>query len=102
MQIGYDAARGLGAKKRWPQGVMCVSDQIAYGAHRFARESGIAIPEDSVLVSIDGNALNAWLAPWLTSVTVPHRDYGQQIVELLTTLWGGGEAAERILAHRLA
>lgn len=102
MEVGYEAARGLMAGTRWPQGVMCVSDQIAYGAYRFARESGVSIPEDGILVSIDGNALNAWLAPWLTSITVPHDDFGRQIVELLMTLWGGGGSAERILAHHLA
>lgn len=101
MEIGYEAARRLAAERRWPRGVMCVSDQLAYGAHRFARESGIAIPEDGILVSIDGNALNAWLAPWLRSIHVPHSDYGHQIVALLMSLWGGGDEAERILAHHL-
>ncbi len=102
MEIGYEAARRLAAGTGWPRGIMCVSDQIAYGAHRFARESGVAVPEDCALVSIDGNALNAWLAPWLTAIQVPHGDYGGQIVELLTAIWGGGDAAERILAHHWA
>ncbi len=101
IEVGYAAARALTAGKPWPRGVMCVSDQIAYGAHRFARESGVSIPEDCTLVSIDGNALNAWLAPWLMSIQVPHRDYGPQIVELLTSIWSGGACAERILAHHL-
>jgi LacI family transcriptional regulator len=88
--------------RRWPQAMMCVSDQIAYGAYRLARENNISIPEDCRLLSIDGNALNAWLAPWLTSVRVPHADYGPQIVELLMNLWGGTGITEKILPHQLA
>ncbi|HXP95699.1 MAG TPA: substrate-binding domain-containing protein, partial [Telmatospirillum sp.] len=99
--IGYEAARTLAAERYWPRAMMCVSDQIAYGAHRCARENGVSIPDDCALVSIDGNALNAWLAPWLASVRVPHGDYGRQIVELLISIWGGAEPSERILPHQL-
>ena len=52
--------------------MLCVSDLMAYGVYRLARERGIAIPADCYLVSIDGNSLNAWIAPWLTSVHIPY------------------------------
>jgi LacI family transcriptional regulator len=101
MHIGYEASRIFADRKQWPRGIMCVSDQIAYGAVRLARENSIAIPEDCAFFSIDGNALNAWLAPCLTSVRVPHGDYGPQIVELLISIWGGAEPSERILPHQV-
>lgn len=101
MEVGYEAALALAARPRWPRGVMCVSDQVAYGAYRAARERGVSIPADSTLLSIDGNALNAWLAPWLTSVFIPHGDFGRHIVELLISIWAGDDISERILPHHI-
>ena len=81
---------------------MCVSDQIAYGVHRLARESGVAVPSDCQVVGIDGNPINAWLAPWLTSIEIPYREFGPRIVELLIGLWGGEPPRTQLLPHRLA
>ncbi|MDR3440991.1 LacI family DNA-binding transcriptional regulator [Telmatospirillum sp.] len=100
--VGYLAVRDLlTAGRQWPPGIMCVSDQIAYGVYRAAREANVVIPDDCTVVSIDGNALNAWLAPWLTSICVPHGDYGREVVELLLSLWNGAGLSERILQHQL-
>jgi LacI family transcriptional regulator len=99
MEIGYQAARRMAAGNRWPRGLFCVSDQIAYGAYRFARESNVAIPADCLLFSVDGTPLNAWLAPWLTAIHVPYGDFGTPIVDLLISIWGGAEPSERILPH---
>ncbi|MDR3517749.1 MAG: LacI family DNA-binding transcriptional regulator [Azospirillaceae bacterium] len=101
MQVGYDAAQGLAARTRWPRGILCVSDQIAYGAYRFTQECKIPVPAACALVSIDGSPLNAWLAPWLTSVFVPYGDFGRQIVELLISIWGDDAPSDRILPHRI-
>ncbi|MTJ84060.1 MAG: LacI family transcriptional regulator [Telmatospirillum sp.] len=100
VDIGYEAACGL-PPRNWPAGVMCVSDQIAYGAYRAAREGGVDVPADSAFVSIDGNRINSWLAPWLSSIQIPHDAFGAEIVSLLLQIWGGGGAGERILPHRL-
>lgn len=102
LEVGYEAARKLLATGEWPRGLLCVSDQIAYGACRFAREAGIRIPDDCALVGIDGNRLNAWIAPWLKSVHVRYEDFGDAIVELLLDVWGGKDVAERIMPHRIA
>jgi LacI family transcriptional regulator len=96
LEIGYAAARHFKALPRWPRGAMCISDQVAYGVHRLARESGVQVPEDCELIGIDGNPINAWLAPWLTSVAIPHRDFGPSIVDLLLGLWAGEAAARSI------
>jgi LacI family transcriptional regulator, galactose operon repressor len=102
LEIGYEAARQFAARDGWPDGLMCVSDQIAYGAYRFARESGIRIPERCLLVGVDGNRLNRWIAPWLRSIHVSYEDFGQAIVELLDGVWRGDGEAQRIMAHRVA
>ncbi|WFU44241.1 LacI family DNA-binding transcriptional regulator [Bradyrhizobium sp. CB82] len=99
LEIGYEAARRLAARNGWFEGLMCVSDQIAYGAYRFARESGIQVPERCRLVGIDGNPLNRWIAPWLRSIEVKYEDFGEPIVELLDQVWRARGHAERIMPH---
>ncbi|WP_431098534.1 LacI family DNA-binding transcriptional regulator [Polaromonas aquatica] len=102
LEIGYAAAAQFAAPSAWPRGAMCISDQVAYGVHRVARENGIRVPGDCELVGIDGNPINAWLAPWLTSVKIPHQDFGPAIVDLMLSLWGGEAPRERLMPHRMA
>lgn len=99
LDVGCDAARILLDRPSLPPGVMCLSDQIAYGAHRLFFERGLRVPEDCVMVSIDGSTLNSWLAPWLTSVKVPYGEFGTHIVELLEEIWRGETPGERILPY---
>lgn len=89
IELGYAAARQLVEAGGWPDGALCVSDMIAYGAYRLAAESGIAIPGHCTLVGIDGNAINRWIAPWLTSIRIPYESFGQYVVAQLAALWGG-------------
>jgi LacI family transcriptional regulator len=101
LEVGYAAAAHFCAPQAWPRGVMCISDQVAYGVHRLARESGVQVPRDCEIVGIDGNPINAWLAPWLTSVEIPHREFGPSIVDLLISLWGGKGPREHLMPHRI-
>jgi LacI family transcriptional regulator len=102
LEVGYAAARQFAAPNVWPRGVMCISDQVAYGVHRLALESGVQVPRDCEIVGIDGTPINAWLAPWLTSVEIPYSDFGASVVALLTSLWGGEPAREQLMPHRIA
>jgi LacI family transcriptional regulator len=97
LEIGHDAAARLLGAGQMPDAVLCVSDQIAYGIARRAREQGVAIPGDCELVSIDGTPLSRWVAPWLTSIEIPYGRYGTEIVAGLSSIWRGEAAAERLL-----
>jgi len=101
LEVGYSAAAQFAHAGTWPRGMMCISDQVAYGVHRLAREQGVQVPHDCEILGIDGNPINTWLAPWLTSVEIPHREFGPKIVELLLDLWGGGPPQDRLLPHRI-
>ena len=90
------------ARAGWPRGMMRARDQIADGAYRLAHETGTRVPDDCILVSIDGSALNAWLAPWLVSVQVPFQEFGARIVERLLDIWAGKPPTDCILPHRLS
>jgi LacI family transcriptional regulator len=100
LQVGYDAAARLFGAGPMPDAVLCVSDQIAYGIARRAREQGLAIPGDCELVSIDGTPLSRWVAPWLKSIEIPYGVYGAEIVAGLRSIWSGEVAGERLLPIR--
>ena len=101
LEVGYSGAARFRGLPSWPQGILCISDQVAYGVHRLARECGVRVPEDAEILGIDGNPINAWLAPWLASVEVPHRSFGPKIVELLLAMWGGESPRECLLPHQI-
>jgi LacI family transcriptional regulator len=83
LAVGYAAMGELLAGPRL-DGLFCSSDLIAYGAHRRATEAGLAIPRDLAVVGFDDNPLNAWLAPWLSSVKAPYEAFGQAIASSLS------------------
>lgn len=101
MEIGYAAAGGFRGRGAWPRGLLCVSDQLAYGVYRAATEAGVRVPDDCRIVGIDGNPINRWIASWLSSVEVPYQDVGPRVVELLNDLWGGQAPREILLPYRL-
>ena len=47
------------------------------------------------------NAINAWLAPWLTSIRIPYESFGGHVVAQLQSLWSGEPTAEVRVPHEL-
>jgi LacI family transcriptional regulator len=101
LEIGYAAAQRLLGDGAWPKALFCPSDLMAYGAYRLATERGIGVPGDCRITGVDDNGLNAWIAPWLTSVHVPYHAFGDEVVKQLDTLWAGEDPKDRILPHGL-
>nr|WP_246500886.1 LacI family DNA-binding transcriptional regulator [Azospirillum rugosum] len=101
LDCGYAAALSLIAAGGWPDGVLCPSDLMAYGLFRAARERGGRIPDDCRPVGIDDNDLNAWIAPWLSSVKIPYRAFGERVVACLLALRAGTLDGEVLLGHEL-
>lgn len=101
LDYGYTAAQELAAEGGWPDGVLCPSDLMAYGLYRAAGERGVRIPQDCRPVGIDDNDLNTWIAPWLSSVKIPYRDFGERIVDSLRQLREGADVGEVLLTHEL-
>ena len=82
------------------RGIFCLSDLIAYGAHRRLTEAGLLVPRDVVLVGFDDNPLNDWVAPWLSSVRVPYDRFGPAVVAGLRKI-ALGHGVETVLEHHL-
>lgn len=102
LAAGYEAARLLIEKRNsWPAGLFCTSDMMAYGAYRLASEHAKRIPQECMMVGIDDSPLNAWIAPWLTSVHVPYSDFGAAILGQLDAVWRGEQPRDHLLPHTL-
>lgn len=99
LQIGYEAARAvLQAEAPLPDAIFGLSDLLAYGAARAFGEAGRALPP---IYGFDDNPLNAWIAPWLSSVRVPYRAFGAAISDALTRLWRQETEISLCLPHEL-
>lgn len=66
-----------------PTGVLVMSDAMAIGALRAARELGLRVPEDLSVVGFDDIDVSQYLDPPLTTVHQPIRQKGESAVRLL-------------------
>ncbi len=76
----FQRAWALGAR---PTGILAMSDAMAIGAMRAAREQGLRIPDDLSVVGFDDIDLAAHVDPPLTTVHQPIRQKGADAVRLL-------------------
>lgn len=87
MEIAYSVAcEHLTAEDR-PDAIFCTTDEIAYGVYKRCRELNLSVPGDIRLFGFDGNPLNGYLAPWLSTIRVPYEDYGSAVVSMLDSYW---------------
>jgi LacI family transcriptional regulator len=71
LDAGYDATRGLLARRDRPTAIFVSSDLQTYGAMHAIHEHQLRIPEDIAVASFDGNAGSAHTWPPLTLVQQP-------------------------------
>jgi LacI family transcriptional regulator len=79
----YDAVLDWLSQGNVPQGLICMNDRAAVGAHQALRDKGFVIPDDVSVVSFDGSAVASWLRPSVVSIVLPLRSMGALAVELL-------------------
>jgi DNA-binding LacI/PurR family transcriptional regulator len=86
-----------------PTAVLAMSDAIAVGAMRAARERSLAVPTDLSVVGFDDVELARFADPALTTIHQPIARKGEQAVELLLAILEGrnGPDQHQILATRL-
>jgi DNA-binding LacI/PurR family transcriptional regulator len=80
---GWSAFHNAWALGLRPTAVLAMSDAIALGAMRAARELGVRIPDDLSVVGFDDIDLAAHVDPPLTTVHQPIRQKGADAVRLL-------------------
>lgn len=76
--------------------VFCASDRMALGALDVARERGLRVPEDLMVVGFDDHDIASTSTPPLTTVRQPIRAIGRGAVEVLLAALRGEKPAEQI------
>jgi DNA-binding LacI/PurR family transcriptional regulator len=74
--------RLLGTEDR-PTAVFCISDVMAIGATRAAREKGLRVPQDLAVAGFDNISYASMCDPMLTTISQPRYDLGCTAMELL-------------------
>jgi DNA-binding LacI/PurR family transcriptional regulator len=94
---GYHLTQQLLSQANPPTAIFAISDVLAVGAMRAARDAGKTIGLGFSVMGFDGIGLGAYLTPQLTTLRQPTNEVGQLLVELLIAVIHGQSLAEKHL-----
>ena len=86
LRAGYEGAATLIAMPDRPTALFCENDEMAIGALKRIKESGLCVPEDISVVGFDDIPLAHYCDPPLTTIAQPAEAFGQTAVEMLINL----------------
>jgi len=69
-----------------PTAVFAATDEMGIGAIHTIQDSGLRVPEDLSVISIDNSRMASMVRPQLTAVAQPMYDIGAVSMRLLTKL----------------
>jgi len=100
---GLRAANQLLSMSNRPTAIFAISDSMAVGAIRAAKENGLKVPGDLAVVGFDDISFASMCEPPLTTISQPKYDLGCAAMELLLWQIQGKhvETNEIILEHEL-
>lgn len=101
MESAYQSAKKLMERGEKMTAVYTVSDNMAIGIMKALADSGIKVPKDMSLISIDGLDFTRYTVPTLTTMVQPMREMGLECVEQLVSLINGGPHRQIILPSAL-
>jgi LacI family transcriptional regulator len=113
VRIGnYRYESGLEATKHFlelderPTAIFAATDEMAIGAIHTLQDSGLKVPEDVSVASVDNIRMASMVRPQLTTVAQPMYDIGAVAMRLLTKLMNketkeGSELTQVILPHEV-
>jgi len=88
---GYERIRRYFDEFGPPKGVYASGDFLALGAARLARERGLRIPEDIVVVGSTGLHVAAYATPPMTVMQVPMEQMGREAARMLMQMSREGD-----------
>ncbi|MFF2324742.1 MULTISPECIES: LacI family DNA-binding transcriptional regulator [unclassified Streptomyces] len=94
-ESGYAATGRLMARAEPPTAVFAFNDGMAFGAMRWLREHGRAVPADVSVAGFDDTAAAELVDPPLTSVSPHSVDVGRRAAQILLDLLDGRPPAQR-------
>lgn len=66
-----------------PDGLITISDRVAYPAIYALKQKGLRVPDDVAVVSFNNEPVSAFFSPALSSISQPIQDMGTETVRLL-------------------
>ncbi|MCU6763742.1 Catabolite control protein [uncultured Roseburia sp.] len=86
MESGYEHARELFERSPQIDAVFCATDQIAYGAVLYLRETGRSIPQDVQVAGIGDSLIGRLMEPKLTTAHYFYKTSGMEAAKMLLGL----------------
>lgn len=101
VQSGYRMMCGwLDAGKEIPDAIFVSHDPIAAGVIQALSEYGIAVPEHTAVIGVNGDSICRLTAPPLTSVSIHAEEMGREAVITLTERIGNRQAVtKKVMFH---
>jgi LacI family transcriptional regulator len=84
-ECGFEATAELLRDHR-PRALVCLNDQLAFGAYEALAEAGLSVPRDVSLVGFEDHPVASWMRPRLTTIALPHYELGAWAVRVLVDM----------------
>ena len=101
MEAAYQSTKELLERDREITAVYTVSDNMAMGIMKALADSGIKVPRDMSLISIDGLDFTRFTVPALTTMVQPVKEMGEECVKQLLSLINGGPHRQIVVTAHL-
>jgi len=82
-QSGYKVGKLIASEKDLPDFLYCANDEMAVGVMDAFHELNVKVPEDIAIAGFDNIELSEYCIPKLTTVNVPHYQWGRDIAKAL-------------------
>ncbi|WP_027084187.1 catabolite control protein A [Cohnella panacarvi] len=102
-ESGIDATTYFLGLSDCPTAIFAATDEMAIGAIHCIQDSGLSVPNDVSVISVDNSRISSMVRPLLTTVAQPMYDIGAVSMRLLTKLMKKEtvETAKVTLPHEL-
>jgi LacI family repressor for deo operon, udp, cdd, tsx, nupC, and nupG len=89
LECSYNQMIKLLSLKSPPTAVFVYNDEMAIGAIKAIKDSGLKVPEDVAVVGIDNLEISSIVEPHITTIDQPKYEIGKKAMELLVQLING-------------
>ncbi|MDF2720466.1 MAG: ccpA [Paenibacillus sp.] len=102
-ESGHELMKYFLALPNRPTAVFAATDEMAIGAIHAVQDSGLSVPEDFSIISVDNIRMASMVRPQLTTVAQPMYDIGAVSMRLLTKLMNkeNVEVTKVVLPHEI-
>jgi LacI family transcriptional regulator len=99
IESGYDAMQKILQLSERPTAVFCSNDEMALGAMKAIKQSGVIMPDEISIAGFDDMGFTSYLTPALTTVLRPIELMGQESTRILLKKIERSEEGEQGIIH---